>query len=78
MLTNDNVIGAYVHCKLCLEELVEQRIRESPQEYARLEMGWTHQGLQVWCVRHDCNVVHIDFEGYRHPANTSCKPSRQH
>ena len=43
----------------------------SPREYQKIQVGWTDHGIQVWCVRHDCNIVHLDFEGYTHPANTT-------
>lgn len=55
--TND--IGAFIHCKKCMEEA---------PDYQQLEVGWTEQGLQVWCPIHDMNIIHIDFEGHRHPA----------
>lgn len=61
-------IEAYMHCGLCLKERPDD---VSPQDWARLEVGWTRLGLQVWCKRHKCNVVHIDFEGEKHPANTN-------
>lgn len=64
-----NSISMYMHCRRCLEEFPSG---ESPSSYARLEVGWTAIGLQVRCVRHDLNVVHIDFEGRTHPAN--CLP----
>lgn len=34
-----------------------------------LQHGWTPIGFQVWCTRHNANVVHVDFEGVKHPAN---------
>ena len=55
-----NEIQAYLHCKKCTEELPEG---QSPMEYARTQSGWTPQGLQVWCNRHDENVMHLDFKG---------------
>jgi hypothetical protein len=64
----------FMHCGLCIEEIKEIADREgtaSPREYAQLEVGWTELGLQVWCKRHEVNVIHIDFEGQKHPANTS-------
>lgn len=67
-LSNKNEIKLYFHCGLCMKELPEGI---SPREWARLEVGWTERGLQVWCKRHDVNVMHIDFEGRVHPANTS-------
>lgn len=61
-------IEAYIHCSKCMEELP---LGVSPQQWGSLEVGLTSLGLQVWCKRHDINVMHIDFEGQRHPANTS-------
>jgi len=63
-----NEIVMFFHCGLCLEEIPDG---VSPQEWARLEIGWTKPGFQVWCKRHDCNVMHMDFEGHRHPANVA-------
>lgn len=51
----------YMHCRQCIEENAR----------SDLEIGWTKKGLQVWCRRHDGNIVNIDFEGQKHPANTS-------
>ena len=61
-------IGRYFHCSLCIDE---KPADQSPQDWARLSIGFTPIGLQVWCNRHDCNVCHIDFEGQKHPANTN-------
>ena len=55
-----NEIQAYLHCKKCTEELPEG---QSPMEYARTQSGWTNKGLQIWCNRHDENVMHLDFKG---------------
>lgn len=60
----------YLHCNQCLKELPPDT---SPQEYSNTQTGFTKQGLQVWCNRHKCNVVHIDFECQQHPANITCK-----
>ena len=61
-----NSIEAFVHCVACMNERPES---ESPRSYARLEFGSTPIGLQVRCVRHELNVLHIDFEGHVHPSN---------
>ena len=61
-------INAYIHCAKCLDELP---LGKSPRDYAKHEIGFTKQGLQVWCIRHNCNVLHIDFEGQCHPADVS-------
>ena len=70
IISNENEGQAYLHCALCLQERPSDI---SPQDYARLSVAWTEAGLQVWCVRHDCNVMHVNFEGHCHPANTTRK-----
>ncbi len=66
VIPNTRGITMFMHCRRCL---AEKSADQSPREFARLEVGFTEIGLQVWCVRHGCNVLHIDFEGQRHPAN---------
>lgn len=70
MIKNTLQIEAYFHCQKCIREA--QIVRTSPRDYARLSVGYTPIGLQVWCNRHECNVLHVDFEGQKHPANTTC------
>lgn len=65
-LSSNNEIKMYLHCTLCLEEKPEDI---SPRDWQRIQVGFTPLGMQVWCVRHECNIVHIDFEGHCHPAN---------
>jgi hypothetical protein len=65
-LPNALGIQMYLHCKKCLVERPEST---SPQDWRRLDVGFTKEGLQVWCTRHDVNVAHIHFEGMQHPAN---------
>lgn len=69
-ITNENVINAYIHCTKCLEELPGG---VSPMEYSRTQAGFTPEGIQVWCNRHDANVMHIDFDGMKFRANTTRK-----
>ena len=54
-----NDIVQYFHCSKCLEELPEDR---SPSDYQRVNVGWTKKGLQIWCTRHDENIIHLDFK----------------
>ena len=54
-----NEIGNFFHCELCINEQLDQDI----------EAGWTEIGLQVWCRNHECNILHVDFEGQKLPAN---------
>ena len=69
-LSNEKEISGYLHCAVCMRE---KPAGISMQEWAMLEIGLTGPGLQVWCRRHDCNVVHIDFQGQSHPANDTRK-----
>ena len=57
-----------IHCTLCIEE---RPPTISPRDWQRNETGWTEKGFQVWCKRHDVNVLHVDFEGQTHPASTN-------
>lgn len=59
-IPNTLEIGSYIHCGMCLSELPKG---VSPQEYQKIQAGWTNLGLQIWCIRHDCNIIHIDFGG---------------
>jgi hypothetical protein len=69
MIEITNEIQAYLHCKLCVDEQRSPLGRgTSPSTYSRLAVGWTKRGLQVWCERHEVNVLHVDFEGHKHPA----------
>lgn len=56
----DNQIKTFFHCKQCINALPDDK---SPREFAHLEVGWTPKGLQVWCIRHETNVVSIDLMG---------------
>jgi hypothetical protein len=67
-ITNKLSIHAYLHCGLCLREIPDG---VSPQQFSRIDVGWTEHGLQIWCRRHNVNVCHIDFEGATHPADLS-------
>lgn len=60
-----NHIKMFFHCADCLEELPEG---QSPADWARLAVGWTEVGLQVWCNRHEANIIHIHFDGQKHNA----------
>jgi len=57
-----NKIEMFFHCKVCLETIPDGK---SPQDWGSLEVGWTKQGLQVWCKRHDKNVLSLDFLGQK-------------
>jgi len=70
-------IVSFIHCKQCVEELVASGLapNEETQGYFQqdLEVGFTPLGIQIWCREHKCNVLHMNFEGQKHPANTRFK-----
>jgi len=73
-LSNKMEIQMFIHCGLCIDEYKntpEINTKMSPKEYSRIQAGWTVKGLQIWCNRHNCNVMNIDFEGQHHPANVT-------
>jgi len=56
----DNYIESFIHCGLCVKERPETI---SPREYAHNEVGILRNGdIQVWCIRHEKNIVIFDFE----------------
>ena len=57
-------IDNHFHCKSCLEQIPDD---VSPRDWARINVGFTQPGLQVWCARHDKEIVHIDFSDRRSP-----------
>ena len=67
-IPNTNEIKAFFHCSNCLDKRPED---QSPRDWVQIEAGWTKFGFQVWCKRCECNVIHIDFEGQKHHANTT-------
>lgn len=70
---NANEIVQFFHCGQCLDELKALGMPESPQSYSRLSVGFTRKGIQVWCHRHDVNVMHMDLEAVQHPANMTAR-----
>ena len=72
MESNQDNITSFIHCGRCLEEWnknEEIKTKVSPKDYSKISCGFTKQGLQIWCNRHNCNIMHIDFEGEKHPAD---------
>lgn len=62
-------IDNYIACQKCADELAGLSPPQSLQEYAQIDVGFTALGVQVWCRRHQTNIVHIDFQGHRLPAD---------
>ena len=54
--SSEEEIELYFHCSLCLDFLPEG---VSPEDYSLLQVGWTNKGIQVWCRRHNRNIVHL-------------------
>ena len=62
-------ISQYVVCSKCADELPHLNPPQSLQDYAAMDVGFTEYGVQVWCRRHKSNIVHIDFQGAKLPAD---------
>ncbi len=61
-----NEITTFFHCRTCIDKKPRHL---SPRQWVRPEVGFTPFGIQVWCVRCERNILHIDFEGRTHPVN---------
>ena len=58
-----NKIQMFYHCKKCLKEQKNSGL--SPREYASFEFGVTEKGFQLWCTRHEENVLALDLLGQK-------------
>lgn len=58
-MTVKNQIKMYMHCAQCLKILPRG---ESPESFARISVGSTGQGFQVWCNRHNINIAVIEAD----------------
>ena len=67
----------YLHCTRCMFELPRGK---SPALWARLSVGVLPDGLQVWCERHDAEVVRIDFaqlDAWKDSVDEQCSIMRE-
>jgi len=53
-------IKQYFHCKTCL---VKKPKDKSASEWARINVGFTARGLEVWCARCEKSIINLDFNG---------------
>lgn len=67
-----------LRCARCVRDLETNGLTEDEMktQLGNLRVSFTDVGLQVWCLRHNCNVIHIDFEGRKHPASTEALDGR--
>ena len=60
MAKHKNRIQSFMHCGKCIEEIPDGI---SPRDFIKIEMGFTKEGIQIWCVRHEENIADFDFMG---------------
>jgi hypothetical protein len=78
-IPNTEEINSFIHCSLCAQEWKENKLintKMSPREYQKIQMGNTKLGFQIWCFRHDVNVMHIDLQNFQFPANMTMIPNK--
>jgi hypothetical protein len=51
-------IKTFIHCGKCLDEVYEMD-GTSAKNYARIAVGYTETGVQLWCNRHEQLIVNI-------------------
>jgi len=58
-----NKIFMFFNCRECVQEYMDGKYgrNKSMQELARIAVGRTKTGIQVWCVRHDKNIMDTDL-----------------
>ena len=56
-------IVSYFHCKQCLSKYLET----FGNYEQKIEAGFTKYGVQAWCKNCNQNIIHIDFQGQKHP-----------
>jgi hypothetical protein len=66
---NTRSISSPILCSRCLHEALVSG--KNPRYYQELEVGMTPSGLQVWCVRHESNVIHLGLRGHTLPINVT-------
>ncbi len=63
-MEHKNRIKQFFHCSQCIEEYEKNdEFKGSPRDFAQIEVGWTIEGFQVWCKRHEINIADFDFMG---------------
>ena len=57
-------------CSACADDFsAGQSDAASLRDFMRIDVGFTKDGLQIWCQRHDRNICVIDFDGARPTAD---------
>ena len=67
-------IKGYLQCGKCEDSCPPDK---SMRDYQQLDVGLTSEGLQVWCRRHNLNVLHFDFRGTRVLVNSGITKTRE-
>ena len=63
--------GMYLHCGSCVRDPARHT---SMGKYQRYSVMSVPHGLQIWCERHQCNVVVFEFDwGDEAPKCNGCQ-----
>tara|TARA_A100001011_G_C13819160_1_gene638139 strand:+ start:186 stop:431 length:246 start_codon:yes stop_codon:yes gene_type:complete len=63
-------IDSHIVCNKCIEELSTISSTDiNLKNFVKFEVGFTSFGIQIWCIRHDINVCHINFDGNQFSAD---------
>ena len=75
-MENENLkysIVSNIVCNKCVEELSTLSSTDTNlKNYVKFEVGFTSLGIQIWCIRHNINVCHIDFDNNQLSADFRC------
>ena len=64
-MEHKNRIEQFMHCSKCIDELdkSEDEFKGSFRDFAKIEVGFTKEGFQIWCKRHEINIADFDLMG---------------
>ena len=66
-------IKNHIVCNKCIKELSTLSSKDiNLRNFVKFEVGFTSLGIQIWCIRHNINVCHIDFDDNQLSADFRC------
>ena len=66
-------INSHIVFNECIKELSTLSSSDiNLKNFVKFEVGFTNLGIQIWCIRHNINVCHIDFDGNQLYADFRC------
>ena len=66
-------INSHIVCNECIKELSTLPSSDvNLKNFVKFEVGFTKLGIQIWCIRHNINVCHVNFDNNELSADFRC------